>query len=184
MTARKGTVPKGAALLLEQNLWFEEKALAELERLPTHAWEKMAALWGMLPSAWPSTRRRILARCLKLASKRGDPVSVKIARHVIRELTSQAPRASVHDEDGLRKAARHLARNPQASLSELAAAAGFDGKKTTVRQWKARPDFQAYLNDERWLVALDQARQAGLDRERRSSAAEPSNGRKNVHPKK
>jgi hypothetical protein len=163
VTARKGTVPKGAVLSAEENLWFEEKALAELERLPTPAWEKMAALWNWIPLAHPATRQRILARCVELASKRGDPLSAKIAEHVICELAvSTDPRASVHDEDGLRAAARHLARNPRASLSELAAAAGIDGKKTTVRQWKARPDFQAFLNDEKYLVTLEQARHGRL----------------------
>jgi hypothetical protein len=167
VTARKGTVPKGAVLSAEENLWFEEKARAELARLPTDRWEKMAALWGTLPSAWPSTRRRVLAACIELAAKRNDPLPVKIVERVIHELASKAPRASVDDEDGLRKAARHLARNPQASLSELAVAAGFDGKKTTVRLWKLRPDFQAYLNDERWFVALERAQLAQLASERR-----------------
>jgi hypothetical protein len=176
VTARKGIVPKGAAWSAEENLWFEKKALAELERLPTHAWEDMDALWRMVPSAWPSTRQRILAHCLELAAKRGEGLSAELVKRfaepAIRELAvSTAPKASVHDEDGLRKVARHLARNPLASLSELAAAAGSDegfglwagaadGKKTTVRQWMARPDFQALLNDERHLVALEQARRA------------------------
>jgi hypothetical protein len=172
VTARKGIVPKGAALSAEENLWFEKKALAELRRLPTDRWEKMAALWGTLPSAWPSTRRRVLAACIELAAKRDDPLPVKVAEHVIRELAPCAPRASVHHdldraEDGLRKLARHFARNPQATLSELAAATG--EKKTTIRLWKLRPDFQAYLNDERWLVALDQARQASLQRSKKRS---------------
>jgi hypothetical protein len=166
----KGTIPKGAALSAEQNSWFEARALRELERLPTRSWGDMVALWRMLPSAWPSTRRRILSRCLELASKRADPLSVKIAGHAIRELASKAPRAIVHHDldqaqDGLRKLARHLARNPRASLSELAAAAG--SKKTTVRLWKARPDFQAYLNDEEFFVRGEREWLARLDSERR-----------------
>jgi hypothetical protein len=159
MTARKDSlVPKGA----ERNLWFEAAALRELERLPTRAWEDMDALWRMLPSAWPSTRQRILARCLELAEKRGDGLSAKLvnrfAKLAIAELAVRAPKARVHDEDGFRAVARHLASNPQASLSELAAAA--DAPKGTIRQWRKRPDFQALLNDERRLVALEQARRA------------------------
>ena len=65
----------------------------------------------------------------------------------------------------MRAVARHLARNPQASLSELAAFAG--GKKGTIRQWKGRPDFQAYLNDERFLFRLEQKKLARLGAERR-----------------
>jgi hypothetical protein len=34
MTAPKGTIPKGARLSAESNFWFEQKTLAELERLP------------------------------------------------------------------------------------------------------------------------------------------------------
>jgi hypothetical protein len=171
VTARKGFVPKRAALSAEENLWFEKKALAELEGLPTRAWEDMVALWRMLPSAWPSTRRRILARCLELASKRGDGFSANLTRrfaeHAPRELADSptAPRASVHDEDGLRKAARHLARNPQASLSELAEAA--DGKIGTIRQWRKRQDFQALLNDEKFLAEVERERLARLASERR-----------------
>ena len=166
----KGTIPKGAVLSAEQNSWFEARALRELERLPTRSWGDMVALWRMLPSAWPSTRRRILSRCLELASKRGDPLSGKIAGYAIRELDSRTPRASVHHDldraqDGLRKLARHLARNPGASLSELAAAAG--SKKTTVRLWTARSDFQVYLNDEKVRVALEYADARALDIERR-----------------
>jgi hypothetical protein len=166
----KGTIPKGASLSAEQNSWFEARALRELERLPTRSWGDMVALWRMLPSAWPSTRRRILSRCLELASKRGDPLSGKIAGYAIRELDSRAPRASVHHDldraqDGLRKLARHLARNPGASLRELAAAAG--SKKTTVRLWTARSDFKAYLNDEKVRVALEHADAHALDIERR-----------------
>jgi hypothetical protein len=169
VTARKerGIIPKGAALSADENLWFEKRALAELARLPTRAWQDMLALWNWLPLAHPATRRRILVRCLELAAKRGDPLSVKIAGHAIRELASKAPRASVHDEDGLRKAARHLARNPRASLSELAAAAGIDGKITTVRQWKMRPDFKAYLNDEEVFVRGEREWLARFDSERR-----------------
>jgi hypothetical protein len=167
MTARKDTIPKGAALSAERSLWFEKKALAELARLPTGAWQDMLMLWNWLPLAHPATRRRILARCLELAAKRCDPLSAKVAGYMIRELAPGAPRASVHDERGLRAAARHLARNPRASLSTLAAAAGLDGKKTTIHQWKTRPDFKAYLNDERVLVELEQKRLARLDSERR-----------------
>jgi hypothetical protein len=166
MTAPKGTIPKGAALSAERNLWFEAKALAELERLPTDAWEKMVALWNWLPLTHPATRRRILARCIVLAAKRGNPLSVKIAGLADREL-SKAARASVHADDGLRKAARHLARNPRASLSKLAAVAGFDGKRTTVLAWKKRADFQTHLNDERVLAERERVQLAGLARERR-----------------
>jgi hypothetical protein len=171
VTARKGTVPKGAALSAEENLWFEKRALAELARLPTCEWQDMLALWNWLPLAHPATRRRILARCVELASKRDNPLPVKVAEQVSREL-ARAPRASVHHDldrakDGLRKLARHFARNPQATLSELAAAAGLDGKKTTIRQWMRRPDFKVYLNDEKCLVALERTQLAQLGSERR-----------------
>jgi hypothetical protein len=181
MTAWKGFIPKGAALSAEENLWFEKKARAELARLPTRAWQDMLALWNWLPLAHPATRRRILADCLRLTAKRGDPLSMKIAEHVIHVLAvSGDPKAGIHDERAMRAAARHLAHNPQASLSELAAAAGLDDKKTTIRQWKTRPDFKAYLNDEEAFVR-GQEWFARLDSERREHE---QRGRSVRRPKK
>jgi hypothetical protein len=149
----------------EDDLWFETTALAELKRLPTGAWENMLALWNRLPLAHSGTQRRIIACCVELASKRGDPLPAIVAEHVMRVLDPKASRASVHHDhdlaqDGLRKLARHLARNPRASLSKLATATG--SKKTTVRQWLRRPDFQAYLNDEKMLAHLDRERMNSL----------------------
>jgi hypothetical protein len=154
----------------EDDLWFETTALRELKRLSTDTWGDMLALWGQLSKVAPAAQRRILACCVELASKRGDPLPAIVAKHVIRALDPKTSRASVlhdHDraQDGFRKLAHHLARNPRASLSELAAAAG--SKKTTVRLWKARPDFQAYLNDEEVFVRGEREWLARLGRERR-----------------
>jgi hypothetical protein len=171
VTARKDSpVPNGAKLSAERNLWFEARALRELERLPTHAWGNMVALWIWLPLAHPATRQRILARCLELASKRGDGLSAGLVKRfagpALAELAvSAAPKASVHDERAFRATARHLASNPQASLSELAVAA--DAPKGTIRQWRKRPDFQALLNDEKFLAEVERERLARLASERR-----------------
>jgi hypothetical protein len=164
MTTRKSRsrVPKGAKLSAEDNQWFETVALTDLENLPTRAWEDMAALWRYLPWAHPSTRRRILARCIELVRERGDTLSVKFvncfAVPAIRELAvSKTARARVGNDEGLRAAARYLAHRPDASWSELAVAAA--AKRGTVRQWKGRQDFQKYLDDEKFLAALERARQ-------------------------
>jgi hypothetical protein len=176
MTERKGIRPKGISLSAEENLWFETMALAELKKLPMGAWENMLALWNWLPLAHPATQRRILACCVELASERGDPLPVIVAEHVVRVLDPKASRASVHHDhdlaqDDLRKLARYYARNPKASLSKLATAA--KSKKTTVRQWLRRPDFQAYLNDEKMLVHLDRERMNSLRRSKKRSPKKP-----------
>ena len=188
MTVRKGTTPKGAKLPSETNQWFETKALAELQRLPTCVWENMRGLWNWLPSAHPTTRRRILVRCLELARERGDPLSNKFvkcfAENAIGELSvSKAPRARVHDESGFRAAARYSAHNPKASLSQLARAA--NAKKGTVRQWKRRPDFLAYEEDEKVLIRYEQEKAASLAKEQREfEHGAAGENKKTVRPRK
>src|SRR5262249_55289724 len=150
VTERKGRVPKGATLSADENQRLEDRAIAELKRLPTSAWADMDALWRQLPAAGPSTRRRILARCLELAHERGDPLSAKFVRrfagHAVRELAVKAPKARVHNQKALLAAVRCLAQNPHASLSDLAAAAGMPANnKPTIAGWKKRAEFNAML---------------------------------------
>jgi hypothetical protein len=123
-----------------------------------------------------------------LAGERGDPLSIRFvkrfAENAIRELSvSKAPRARVHDEDGFRVAARHSAHNPKASWSQLARAA--NAKRGTVRQWKRRPEFQAYEEDAKFLVLHEQKRAASLAKEQREFEHRATvKKKKTVRPKK
>jgi hypothetical protein len=152
VTARK---PKSATPSADENLWFEGRAIADMEKLPTSAWQDMIPLWQCLPLARSATRRRVLTRCLELASERGDAFSAKLverfAKAAISELSvSESPKAVVQDRGKFQAAAQYVARNPHASLSVVAKAVG--GKKTTVRQWLTRPDFRNFLEDEKKLI--------------------------------
>jgi hypothetical protein len=149
MTARKP--PAAGKLTPADNEWIEARAIAELERLPTHAWENMTGLWRrMLPALSLSTQRRILTRVFGLAAKRGDPLSVKFverfAPHAIRLLVvPEQPRSHIRNQQGLLKAAEYRAANPKASWRKLASAAGVS--HSTVRQWEESPLFQSWVRE-------------------------------------
>jgi hypothetical protein len=172
----EGRYPKGRETASRKNRWFEALALIELQSLPRVAWENMDALWRTLPLAYPSTRKRILARCFQLAAKRADRFSAKLMQRVaplvIRELAvSEAPRAGVHDQIGLKKVAWYKANKPDASLSELANAG--QTTKGTVRQRLKQPEFNAWLKDEKLLAQLAAAsrrRSRGPKRKKRLCA--------------
>jgi hypothetical protein len=142
MTKRKSSA--------DDNEW-PERAIAELEKLPTHAWENMVALWRALPALRPTMQRRILARMIELAAERGDPLSVKLVKRLnVNQLlrVPPRPRSRVHDQNAFRKAAEYRAANPKASWDELAKAAG--AKRDTVRQWEESPKFQRLVRDAKW----------------------------------
>jgi hypothetical protein len=149
MTERK--LPAAGRLRPADNEWIEERAIAELERLPTHAWENMTGLWRrVLPALSLSTQRRILARMFGLAAERGDSLSAKFVKrfapHAIRLLAvPPQPRSRIRNQQGLRKAAEHRAANPKASWNELARAA--DVSRGTVRQWARSAAFQRLVSD-------------------------------------
>lgn len=155
------------------NRWYEALALAMIERSPTAAWENAIALWRGLPQAWPSTRDRILRRLLEVAAKRGDPWSANLVKRfaaaTIPAFRDTKARDRVHNAEGLRKAARYIARNPKASWNELAKAAGVP--RDTVRQWcrekqdadgqwSGRGDFEKYVADEKVLIKVEEAASA------------------------
>jgi hypothetical protein len=138
----------------DDNQWFEALALDTIERGPTPAWGSAVALWRLLPSAWPSTRDRILRRMLEEAAKRGEPWPARLVKRFAEAakpaFTDTQARARVHDREGLQMAARYVAHHLQASWGEIAKAAGTT--KENVRQWRKRPDFAKYVNDEEYLI--------------------------------
>lgn len=162
MEKRRDVIPAGSSLTAEEDAWFEGLAIREFDRLPTSAWDNALMFWRWLPHAHPSTRRRLLEYLLLKCTARRDAFPVKLAVWIGRELNaSPSPRARVHDPAKMRAAARFYARNPKASLAEIAVAAGVPRKnKTTVRGFKERPEFKKSLLDEQILFKLEQARTA------------------------
>jgi hypothetical protein len=129
----------------DDDRWFEQATMAELARLPTSAWPRMVALSRGWDNLRPTTRRRLLVRCLELACERGDAQMFLLRfgglAAIVRELTGDKS-ARVHDEKQLREAARYLVANPTtASIQAIAAHIG--APKPTVAQWFRRADFAA-----------------------------------------
>jgi hypothetical protein len=147
MTKRKP--PARAKLNPDDNQWFESRMIAELERLPTRAWENMGMWRRILWAPWPSTRRRLLAHMIELADKRGDPLSAKFVKrfapHLIQALGVPQARGRIHDKEALKRAAEYRAANPKASWNDLARAAGV--KRSTVRQWGQSAEFKSLVMD-------------------------------------
>jgi hypothetical protein len=140
----------------EEDAWFEAMELHELDRLPTSAWESAPAFWGMLPKARPATRRRLLFRLLSLCAGRDAP---RLVDCIGRDLKLPiSPRNRVRDQSKLQEAARFQARNPTATLKEIAAAVGAPGKKTTILNFRRKPEFQKCLSDEQCLLELARAK--------------------------
>jgi hypothetical protein len=127
---------------------FEDRAIAELEKLSTNTWQDMVALLRPLPKLPPSAQRRILVHMIELAAKRGDPLSVKLVKRLnLNRLLDVPPRrrGRVHDQEAFRKAAEYQAANPRASWGELAKAA--DVSRERVRQWKQSAAFQRLVRE-------------------------------------
>jgi hypothetical protein len=59
----------------------------------------------------------------------------------------------------------YRAHNPTASLNDIAKAAGIPKKKTTILSWLKRQDFQAFYNDDLWLLHHDTEQQVQRKRE-------------------
>ena len=156
MTKRKP--PARAKLNPDDNQWFESRMIAELERLPTRAWENMGIWRRILWVPWPSTQRRLLAHMIELAAKRGDPLSAKFVKrfapHLISALAVPAQaRGRIHDQEGFRKAAAYRAAKPQVSRRALSRAVG--AKPTTVQQWEESTEFKSLVRDAELRNSLD-----------------------------
>lgn len=158
---KKNVVPAKASLTADDDAWFEALQVREFNSLPTSAWDHALAFWQMLPKAHPSTRRRLLMDLLARCADRRDAPPQQLVDWIGRELNvSKRPRARVRDPAKLREAAKFEARNPSASLEEIAAAIGIPGKKTTILSFRKNPEFKRYLSDEKFLFELEQAKTA------------------------
>lgn len=140
--------PKGTTTSADDNDWFEALAIAEIERLPTRAWEGMLML---LPSAWPSTQKRLLLHMLEQAAKRGDALPAKVVKHLAR-VFAVSPKARgriQHSTEAVRSAAWCRAENPNASWADLARAAGLKSKQArhVVRQWDQSTEFKRWVRE-------------------------------------
>jgi len=83
MTRRQPKNSVAGKLEPADNEWIEERAIAELEKLPTSAWVNMTGLWRrLLPALSPSKQRRILGRVVELAVERGDSLPAKFLKRI------------------------------------------------------------------------------------------------------
>jgi hypothetical protein len=132
---------------------FEALAIAEIDRLPTRVWATMEGLWLHLPSVPPSMQKRLLMHMIEEAARRGDPLPPKFVRrfapYMAQFLAVPEARDRIHDIEGLRAAAQCQAKNPNASLNDLAHAAGLTTKhaKQVVRGWKQSAEFKRWVRE-------------------------------------
>jgi hypothetical protein len=152
-------------LTAEQDDLFERNAINDIDRLSVSAMCKSRWFWKILLAAYPSTRRRLLARMLSRCKDLDEPPPARLADHITRELgVSDAPRDMVKDMAKLREVAQFDVRNPGASLSETAKAVGLpSSKKTTMANYKKNAAFERIRNDEYILYMLQQIRSATAD---------------------
>src|SRR6266571_6415081 len=156
MAPRVTKRPKLGTLSESADKDFERISRREMERMATCDWDAMTGFWGMLPRAWPSTRRRLLCHCLQLCHERGDAPPAKLVAYLRRE-NEKPSRARVHEPAKMRAAAHYLAEHPKAPLSEIAVAIGLKvTAKTTIRYYMKDPEFWRECNDQ-----LERARQCG-----------------------
>jgi hypothetical protein len=99
MTKRKNVVPAGAGMTPDDDEWFESRTVAELERLPTRAWNDMLALWFNLHAAHPSTQKRIVARAFRLCRERGEAAPARLLKALDLILAVLDPRTSQRRRD-------------------------------------------------------------------------------------
>jgi hypothetical protein len=162
---KKNTIPSGVSLLAEQDDLFERNAIADIDRLSVSAMCKSRWFWKILLAAYPSTRRRLLARMLSRCKDLDEPPPARLVDHITRELdVSDAPRDMVKDMAKLREVAQFDVLNPDASLLETAKAVGLpSSKKTTVANYKKNAALERIRNDEYILYMLQQIRSATAD---------------------
>jgi hypothetical protein len=175
MRSSKGFVPAGAELSDKDDATFERIATLDLERRAREVeiakrngntirpalLDPGLAFWRWLPKAYPQTRRRLIARCLRLSTSACVPASEKLIRLIEHEFkTSASPRARVRKPDEMRRAAHHLVRHPGASYSKIAEAMGSTGKKTTAELYLARDDFWNLCAEE--MLLHDRSRQYAI----------------------
>ena len=162
----KGVVPAGAALSAQDDATFERIQTGELDRLAERLKGDVQsppvdpglAFWMWLPKAFPSTRRRLLVKCLKVYALSNKPPPEKLISLIEQELvTKGAPRARIRSPENMRSAATCLVRNPGSSLEKIAESIQAPGKKTTIAYYLDGDDF--------WKICAEEALKHDLSRQ-------------------
>jgi hypothetical protein len=144
------------------NRRIEERAIAEIKRIAPEHWKDMFSGWQrLLPALRETTQKRILVCVLDEAVKREAPLSAKLVKvltpHLIRLLdVSPVARSGIHDLKGFRKVAAYLAKNPRASLNELAGKTRV--KRDTIRIWKRSDELKRLVWERQLRLALKVSR--------------------------
>jgi hypothetical protein len=138
VTRKKNWRPADAVLSSDENLQLEAFAMPQIENIPTLEWEGLSELWRQLPSAWVSTRARILRRILELAVERGEPWPAELVKLFAAAAIPTYPKAKardrVRDSDRFRAAVRLARRNPRMAFRAIAKVVGVS--PSTMHEWK------------------------------------------------
>jgi hypothetical protein len=146
--------PKEGLFATDEDEAFERQARAELQRVAITKWPQLRLLWLGIHKCLPSTRRRILSHCLDVAEAPQHPLPTFVKNLLQSELKAGKPRNRVRDFAQMHVVARHLARNPDCSLGELAKAANMKTKnKTTLLQYMQHELFWQIVNNEAYQNA-------------------------------
>ena len=105
-----------------------------------------------------SINHGLLAKLQKCATPPPQKLVDWLSKHV-----PETPRGRTRSPFKWEEAARFKARNPGATLSQIAAAIGMPGKKTTILNYINTAQFRQYLSDEQYLIKLEQARAERAD---------------------
>ena len=162
--------PKGN---VEANELAEEHFEFDLKRTPTAEWlvptrdavwtGPLAPLLNRQVSPLPkSSLRRVAAKAILISSERCNPLPKCVAEWINSVLLEGAPRDQAHHAEVQLKAAEFVARNPQASLKQIA---DYVGKpKSTVQSFRKQPRFQTLVRQARARIRYQMERSAMLRR--------------------
>ena len=101
----------------------------------------------------PSTQGRVIAHAFNIAVTRQQPIPARLAEKITACLTKSTSRNRIKNREGMKKAARFQAENPNASLRALGEAAGVH--PTVIRKWKTQYAYKRALTTQLVYVARE-----------------------------
>jgi len=131
----------------EEN-WFEDVSMTELERLPAQEWGGLVALWkDWKERVKPAVRQRLLMHMLQLCSDRSDPPPDCLISRIEDEWKKTRVR-NQSNTDSMAAVAAHLVRNHKTGSTKMGKL--LEIKPTTIEGYFRRPEF--------WRICAEQAR--------------------------
>jgi hypothetical protein len=147
-SARQTGGPLPGFMPADEENWFEDVSMTELERLPTQEWGGLVALWkDWKERVKPAVRQRLLMHMLQLCSDRSDPPPRCLISHIEKEWKKTRVR-NRSNTDSMAAVAAHLVRNPKTGSTEMGKL--LEIKPTTIEGYFRRLEF--------WRICAEQAR--------------------------